>query len=78
MLKEYKSPNIVQGTYPQILAIHKRIRGTPTVRVPYVVAADAYILELERQLELESAFVEDIQFTKGKILRLISKLEHLT
>jgi hypothetical protein len=60
------------------LEIHKRLRGTPAIRVPYGVAADAYMLEVERQLELENAFVEDIQYTKSKILRLTSLLEHLT
>jgi hypothetical protein len=60
------------------LEIHKRLRGTPTIQVPYGVAADAYMLEVEQQLELENAFVEDIQYTKLKILRLTSLLEHLT
>jgi len=36
------------------------------------------MLEVERQLELENGFIDDIQYTKSKILRLTSVLEYLT
>jgi len=39
---------------------------------------DAYMLEVERQLKLENGFIDDIQYTKSKILRLMSVLEYLT
>jgi len=58
--------------------IHTRVRGTPAIWVPYGVAADAYTLEVEWRLELENAFLDDIQFTKEKILRLKAMMEDLT
>ena len=46
--------------------------------MPYGVAADHYLLEAERELQLEKAFIEDFQYTKSKILRLKSMLDDLT
>ena len=68
----------MKDTYRKLLDIHTRLRGTPAIRVPYGVAADAYALEVERRLQLENAFVDDIQFTKAKLLRLRAMIEDLT
>ena len=64
--------------YPRLLEIHKQLRRIPTIRVPYVVAADHYLLEAEWKLQLEKAFIEDLQYMKSKILRLKSMLDNLT
>jgi hypothetical protein len=77
-LEEPTSSRHSVDTYPQLLAIHTLLRGTPCIRVPYSVAADAYLLELDRQMVLENGFVKDLQFMKLKILRLRSMMEDLT